>query len=181
MDKLLAIWAWCSALIAAHPFAFGIVVWCVASLAVNYVFRGHSDEDLVAMADRTFVGALAIRLCRSLGLDPVGIVLWLRRLAEAKSNDGPPKPPSLPIKIVGGVLVALFLGGLAGCSWFTPAKGADALQIATCVLEHDGLPPAVIAEACAIEDLRQIEDILSASHNAAERHKSAICGPEAKP
>lgn len=94
------------------PWLTAIVIYCLATWSVNAIFKKHTDEDLVAMAERTKFGAMLIRLCRSVGFDPTGFFLFLRRLAASKAGSPPslPRPPALPVLFLAGALACLGLG-----------------------------------------------------------------------
>ena len=76
--------------------------------------------------------------------------------------------------------VWLAFTGAIGCAWLTPSHVADVATIATCILSHDGDPAAMIAQECAIADVKQIADILAA-HRAAMVRADACPPPSSNP
>lgn len=81
--------------------------------------------------------------------------------------------------LVSCALMYASLLSIVACSWFTTSHVVDVSTIASCILAHSEQPPATIAIVCAIEDQRQITDILAAHRAAMTRQ--GLCPPPSNP
>lgn len=97
----------------------------------------------------------------------LGVLLgWLAPSPAAKSDDAPPKPPTVPPLPLLALCLAL---PLAGCSLIGSKGARTVLDVLACVQREAsaGRDPVAIAETCGIENAQAVLDLITASKGVA--------------
>lgn len=143
-----------------------VVAAGVIAAVVSKLQGGASLKD--AIVNGAIVGLLPI-VAHQLGVESLlgGKEVPLPSALLVKPADGP-KPPIVPPLAMLCLLGAL----ISGCSWFTPARGAAAADLAGCVFQHWGEPPEQIAVECSAD----IVDVVAVQKAATKYGVTPKCG-----
>lgn len=127
------------------------VAWPVVTGILNAALSMKSDEEWIAMAERSPRFVAFKHLLEAIGLDPLWALDAIRRIAAPKKQ--PRTPTILPPLAVLAVAVAIVVGsaGLAACTRQQSVIALDLAAKVACVVERSITTPDLAKALCGVE------------------------------